>query len=279
MNTAQTITADVHAALEADQIDLPVMPDMALKVRDMLDNPNVSAGHLVRLLSADPVISMHIIKAANSAALSNGHPVGNLGEAITRLGYRMLRSLIMNITMTKLFQASRPLINQQLKALWEHSREVAANCYVLAKQHRHLSPEQAMLIGLVHDIGALPLCLYADCARSHIDQEKLEELIHRFSTAIGAKLLQKWGFPDELVEAVSGHDNLQRTSASGRADYIDVLTVANLLIQGTARLVAWENVSAATRLGYNATDCQNFLSSHAEQLAVAQGMLAHPPVQ
>ena len=70
MNTTQTITADVLAAMEADQMDLSVMPDMALKVRDMFDNPNVSAGHLVRLLSADPVISMHIIKATNSAALS-----------------------------------------------------------------------------------------------------------------------------------------------------------------------------------------------------------------
>ena len=279
MSTEQVVAADVLAALEADQLDLPVMPDMALKIRNLLDNPNVSADHLVRALSADPVISMHIIKAANSAALANGHQVGNLREAIVRLGYRMLRSLVMNITLTKLFQASSPLINQQLKKLWEHSRDVAANCYVLARQHRHLSPEQAMLTGLVHDIGALPLCLYADRHHSHLEQATLEGLIHKFSTTIGTKLLQSWNFPAKLIEAVSDHDSLHRTNDSGLADYVDVLTMANLQMQETAKFVAWENVHAAARLGFNATDCQGFLSSHAEQLAVAQGMLAHPPAR
>ena len=278
MSTEQAIAADVLAALEADKLELPTLPDMALKVQNALDNPNVSAEHFVRLLSTDPVFSMHIMKAANSTALSNGHTVENLRDAIFRLGYRMLRSLVMNISMTKLFQASSPLINQQLKALWEHSREVAANCYVLAKQHRHLSPEQAMLTGLVHDIGALPLYLYADRHHSHTDPKKLDELIHRYSTTIGTKLLQKWGFPDELVEAVAGHENLQRTSGSGLANYVDVVTMANLQMHETARFVAWENVRAAARLGYSTTDCQNFLSSHAEKISMAQGMLAHPAV-
>lgn len=279
MSTEQAIAADVLAALEAGQLDLPILPDMALKIRNLLDNPNVSADHLVRLLAADPVISMHIIKVANSAALSNGHPVGNLRDAIFRMGYRMLRSLVMNITMTKLFQASSPLINQQLKGLWEHSRKVAANCYVLAKQHRHLSPEQAMLAGLVHDIGALPLCLYADRQHSHLDQATLEELIRKFAATIGTRLLQSWNFPAELVEIVSGHENLHRTNASGLADYVDVVTMANLQMHETAKFVAWENVSAAARLGYNVMGCQSFLSSHADQLAAAQGMLAHPPAR
>ena len=279
MSTEQAIAADVLAALETDKLDLPAMPDMALKIRNMLDNPNVSTDHLVRALSVDPVISMHIIKAANSAVLSNGYQVGNLREAITRLGYRMLRSLVMNITLTKLFQASSPLINQQLKKLWEHSRDVAANCYVLARQHRHLSPEQAMLTGLVHDIGTLPLCLYADRHHSYLDQTTLERLIHKFSTTISTKLLQSWHFTAKLIEAVSGHDNPHRTNDEGVADYVDVLTMANLQMQETAKSIAWENVHAAAKLGFNAMDCQSFLSSHAEQLAVAQGMLAHPPVR
>lgn len=279
MSTEQAIAADVLAALEADKLELPILPDMALKIRNMLDNPNVSTDHFVRALSAELVISMHIIKTANSAALSNGHPVGNLHDAIFRLGYRMLHSLVMNITMTKLFKASSPLISEQLKKLWEHSREVAANSYVLAKQHRHLSPELAMLAGLVHDIGALPLCHYADRHHSHLDQATLEGLTNKFAATISTKLLQRWNFPDELVKAVSDHDNLQRPNDSGLADYADVLTMANLQIYGTSKFVAWENVRAAARLGYNATGCQNFLSDHTEQLAVAQGMLANPPAR
>ena len=278
INTEQAIAADVLTALEADQLDLPILPDMALKIHNLLKNPYVSIDHIARLVSTDPAISMNIMKVANSALLSNGHSVGNLRDAIFRLGYRMLRSLVMNITITKLFQASSPLINQQLRKLWEHSREVAANCYVLAFQHRHFSPEQAMLAGLVHDIGGLPLCLYADHYHSYIDLATLEGLIRKFSAPIGTKLLQSWNFPPDLVEAVSGHENLHRTNSSGLADYADIVTMANLQTQKTVKSIAWENVSAAARLGYNAMDCQNFLSSHADKLAVVQAMLANPPV-
>lgn len=267
------IVAEINDALKANRLDLPTFPDMALNIRNLIDDPNVSADKIVNLLSSDPAISMHIIRAANSAALSNGKPVSNLRGAISRLGYRMLRSMVMNITMTELFQARSPFVNRQLKALWEHSREVAAISYVLAQRQKHLKPEQAMLAGLVHDIGALPLYLYADRHHSRLDQTTMEELVHKFSAHIGARLLQSWDFPDELVDAVAGHENLQRTSCSQLADYVDVVTVANLQMPGIAKFVAWKNVSAAERLGYYAADCRNFLSDHADQLAAVKGML------
>lgn len=273
ISAEQAIVAEIHDALEANRLDLPTLPDMALKIQNLIDDPNVSADKIVNLLSSDPAISMHIVRAANSAALSNGNPVSNLRNAISRLGYRMLRSMVVNIAMTKLFQARSPFVNQQLKELWEHSREVAANSYVLAQQHRHLKPDQALLAGLVHGIGALPLYLYADRHHSRLDQTTLEELIRKFSATIGTRLLQSWNFPNELVDVVAGHENLQRTSCSSLADYVDVVTMANLQMPGTAKFVAWRNVSAAERLGYNVADCQNFLATHAEKLAAVKGML------
>ena len=272
MGEQPAIIAEVFAALEEGNLDLPTLPDMARKIQDLIDDPNVSAHQVVNLLSADPAVSMHIIRAANSAAFNDGKSVDNLRNAISRLGYRMLRSMVINITMTKLFQASSPLIHQQLKKLWGHSREVAANCYVLARQQNHLKPDVAMLAGLVHDIGALPIYLHADRHHSRLDQVTLEDMVCKFSSVIGAKLLQSWNFPVELIDVVSGHENLQRVNDSGAADYADVVTMANLL-HGSAKLVAWRNVFAAERLGYYATDCQNFLSNHAEQLAAAKEML------
>lgn len=268
----QAIFTEVLAALEDGNLDLPTLPDMARKIQDLIDDPNVSADQIVNLLSSDPVISMYIIRAANSAALSKGSPASNLRSAISRLGYRMLRSMVMNITMTRLFQASNPLINQQLMKLWGHSREVAANCYVLARQQKHLKPEEAMLAGLVHDIGALPLYLHFNRHHPRLDPATQEELVCKLSIPIGAKLLQSWGFPAELIEAATAHENLQRMNHSGVPDYADVVTMANLL-QGAAKFVAWKNVLAAERLGYYAGDCQNFLANHAEQLAAAREML------
>lgn len=269
----QTIAAEVFAALESNQLELPTLPDMALKISKLIDDPNVSTEQIINLLSADQVICTHLIKTANSAALSRGNSVDNVRSAISRLGYRMLRNMVMTITMSRLLKVDSPLINQRLKDLWEHSREVAANSYVLALQQKHLRPEQAMLAGLVHDIGVLPLCIFADRHNPRLDQEDLSGLIRKFSAKVGTKLLESWHFSTELIEVVEGHENLQRDSASNLADYVDIVTMANLQIQGTAKFVAWNNVNASKRLGYNPAESQNFLIAHAEQLAKIRSML------
>jgi putative nucleotidyltransferase with HDIG domain len=269
----QAVAAEVFAAMESGKLELPTLPEMAIKIRETIDDPNVSAEMLIRLLSTDPSISAQIIKTANSAAFSNGNPVNDLRTAISRLGYRMLHNMVMIITMSKLFKAGSPIISQELKKLWEHSREVAANSYVLALHQKHLKPEQAMLAGLMHDLGALPLCIYADRHHPRLDQETLDGLIRKYHTKVGAKLLASWHFPSDIIEIVAQHENLQHMTADGVSDYIDVVAVATLLVPTTAKFVAWENVRAAGRLGYSPSQCQNFLSTHAEQISVVREML------
>ncbi len=269
----QAIAAEVLAALESGTLELPTLPEVALKIRDAIDDPNVSAQSIVRLLSTDPVISAQIIRTANSAAFSNGNPVNDVSAAVTRLGYRMLRNLVMVIAMEKLFKVSSPIINRELQELWAHSREVAANSYVLALHQKHLKPEQAMLAGMMHDLGALPLCIYGERHHPRLDQHTLEGLIRRFHTEVGAKLLTAWHFPQDVVDVVAEHENLQRVSPGGQADYIDVVTVANLMLPGRAKFVAWENVRAAKALGYTPAQCRDFLDTHAEQLAVVREIL------
>ena len=272
-STGRKVVAEVIAALEAGQLDLPTLPDMAVRIRDSLENPDVSAEKLVHILSTDPVITVHIIKAANSSAFHNGGKVNNLRDAISRLGCRMLYGMVMNITLTKLFRANSLLVDQQLRKLWRHSREVAANCHVLAEQKNHLKPEVAMLAGLVHGIGALPLYLYADRLYMRPDQTMLEELIRGHAATIGPRLLQSWNFPAELVDIVAGHENPLCINDPDIADYVDVLTMANMQTQEATKAVTWKNVCAAERLGYYPGDCRNFFSSQAGQIIVIKGML------
>ena len=273
MSAQQKIADEVFAALESDQLDLPTLPDMAIRIRESLENPHVSIEQLVHIISTDPVVTVHIIKAANSSAFHHGSKVDNLRDAIARLGHRMLYSMVMNITLTKLFKAKNRLIDHALRKLWLHSREVAANCYVLAAQKKNLTPEVAMLAGLVHDIGALPLYLYADNLSSHLDQAALEGLIRDHAATISPKLLQSWNFPVSLVNIVAAHDNPARVTSPDIADYVDVLTMANLQMQKTAKPVVWRNVLSAERLGRYPGDCKNFFSNYAEQIIVIKGML------
>ncbi|MDD2701863.1 MAG: HDOD domain-containing protein [Sideroxydans sp.] len=273
----EAIVSEVDEALDSGSFDLPTFPDIAIKVRDLIDDPNVSADQLVNLLTADPVITAHIIKAANTAALSGGGArVDTMRAAISRLGYRLLRNLVITVTVSKLFKASSPLIDRKLKQLWERSRIVAANSFVIALHQRHLKPEQAMLAGMVHNLGSLPLCIYADRHHPRLEADALEALLRRFGTKVGIKLLDNWHFPQEMLDVVSGYENLQRQNESGLPDYADVVTVASLQATGTAKFVAWQNVSAASRLGCTPESCFSFNDNHAEQLNIAFEMLGLP---
>ncbi|MDX8399172.1 MAG: HDOD domain-containing protein [Gallionellaceae bacterium] len=269
----QAIVVDVLAELEADQLDLPVLPEVVIKIREILADPDSSTGQLVQLLSTDLVISLYLIKAANSAAYSSGRPVGNLHEAIPRLGLKMLYSMVMNIALTKLFKAKSPLIKNKLAELMDRSHKVAANCYVLAKKKKHLKPEDAMLAGLVHEIGALPLYLYADRHCPEIDSETLENLINIFSAPIGFRLLQNWNFPDELVDVVSAQLDMRFKPQSDVVDYVDVVTMAKLQTQKSSESFTWTNVLSAERLGYYSGDCRDFLANHTEQFAEVNNLL------
>ncbi|MFA6013426.1 MAG: HDOD domain-containing protein [Gallionellaceae bacterium] len=269
----QAIVVEVLAALDADQLDLPVLPEMVFKIQELRDDPNSSNDQFVELISTDLALSLYLIKAANSAAFFSGQRVGSLQEAIPRLGHRMLYSMVMNLTLTKLFIATSPLIKQKLKELWARSRIVAANCYVLAQKKRYLKPEDAMLAGLVCEIGALPLYLYADRHHPELDPESLDTLISTFSSPISFRLLQSWNFPDAIIDVVADKMNMRGVVQSDRADYVDVVMMANLQAQTDTQRVAWTNVFAAERLGCYPGDCKNFFINNAKYFEETNGML------
>ncbi len=273
----EAIVAEVEEALCSGSFELPAFPDVALKIRDLIDDPNVSADQLVKLLSADPVISAHIIKAANTAGnAAGGARVETIRAAISRLGYRMLYNLVVTVTFGKVFKAITPSIDRKMKQLWERSRTVAAHSYVIALRLRHLKPEQAMLAGMVHNLGAMALCIYADKLHPQLEPDTLERLLRLFSSKVSIKLLDKWNFPQEIVEVVAGYENLQRQTADAQPDLTDVVTIAIMQSSGSGKFAAWQNVAAVARLGCTPESCINFASVHAEELNAAFAMLELP---
>lgn len=275
-NLKNDISSRLRAALENDQSELPTLPDIALKLKDMLNDAGAPLSRIVALISSDPVISMHVIRAANSAALFRGEPAFNLHDAVLKLGNQMLHSMIMNLTLSKLFKANTPLIDRKLKALWEHSHEVATNCYVLAQEQAHLQSGTAMLIGLIHYVGALPLYLYVDRHFPQIDAATLDVLVKEHAASLTPQLLKNWNFPEELVAIVAIQSH-QKEEDSERATYFDVLSLAKLQAHDPDATLSRRNLLAAVRLGYYMADCQNFQSRHLEQLAAIKNLLRINP--
>jgi putative nucleotidyltransferase with HDIG domain len=117
----------------------------------------------------------------------------------------------------------------RLRNLWEHNTSVAAISHALSSRFSRLKPDIAMLAGLVHDIGALPLLVQAEEIPELLENEALlDKVIHELHTEVGKDILQAWEFPEELVAVVAEHEDLTRESPGDGPDYVDIVQVANI---------------------------------------------------
>jgi HD-like signal output (HDOD) protein len=272
-STACPIADQVSQAIERNELVLPAMPAWAAKVQRMLDDINISAGQIVTAISGDPAFVAQLIRTANSALYTGRPKVDNINAAVARLGYKMLRNLIVSVSMARLTIIGKPALKKYLTEFWDHSHEVAAISYVLAKSQKHLNPDQAMLAGLIHDIGRLPLLLHIENKNLSVDDAVMEMIIRRCSALVGERLLTIWEFPPELVEIPKAHEDIYRETASTLASYADIVTVANMLTRATAKVVDWDKITAVKRMGLASNLYREFFERFEKDLAAAREML------
>lgn len=214
--------------LAKDKLNLPSLPEVTLRVRETLDDENSGMDDVARVITTDTALSARLIQVANSPLLRAARTIESVEAAVTRMGADMTQYLVTSIAMEQMFQASADVTDKRLRDLWEHSTQVAALSHALASQFTKLKPDQALLAGLVHDIGALPIITMAkDIPELLADTDLLDNIISRAHTAIGKAILQKWNFSPELIAVAAEHEKIHREHA-GPADYVDVVVVANL---------------------------------------------------
>ena len=214
--------------LEKDKLVLPTLPEVALRVRETLEDQSAGMGDVAKVITSDAALSARLIQVANSPLLRAARTIESVESAVTRMGADMTRNLVTSIAMEQMFQATSDATDKRLRDLWEHSTQVAALCHALASQFTKLKPDQALLAGLVHDIGALPIITMAeDIPELLMDTSILDGIIRKAHTTIGEAILQKWNFSPELIAVAADHDDVHREHA-GPADYVDVVIVANL---------------------------------------------------
>jgi HD-like signal output (HDOD) protein len=272
-STSNTIADELSEAMERNDLVLPALPAWTAKILKMLDNIRVSAGKIAPAVSTDPIFVGQLLKTANSALYPRKPKVDNLNRAVDRVGYEKLRNLVISISMDKLSIIEKPALKKYLADFQDHSREVAAICYVLAKSQKHLSQDEAMLAGLIHDIGRLPLLLYIEDKDLPVDDETVTTVIREYSALAGERLLKLWEFPPELVEIPMAHDDIHRKTSSTRASYADIVTVANILTRSTAKIGIWDNVTAVKRMGLDTELYREFFDRFEKDLTAAREML------
>jgi len=238
--------------LESSRLVLPTLPEVALRVRDAVDDPNASLDRITRIIVTDAALSARLIQIANSPLMRASRKIETIDMAVNWLGLKLVREMVMSMVMEQMFQATSELTDRKFRETWHHSTLVAAISHALALQYTRLSPEQAMLGGLVHDIGVLPILKKVeDYPQLLNDEVALDTIIEELHGRIGHAILDAWHFPEELIAVPLGHEDLQREVPD--VDIVDVVMVANLQshIDTNHRLtrINWQEIPAFDRLG------------------------------
>lgn len=266
--SALEFLGSLAAEISKGTVNLPCFPDVVMRIRKALAQPNVSLTEIVKIVGTEPRLAARLLQAANSAAFNPaGRHLTDLRAAITRLGHRPVQSAAMSFAVKQLRLApALRAISKPLNVLWEESISVAAICQVLARRTR-VSPEEAFLTGLLHGIGRLYIMVRSVGKSDTLYQNRtFVDMIASWHAAIGKAVLENWGFDQHMSDALGDQDDYDR-GGKGDPDLTDVLVVAvalaRVLRQPGPRTVETDDIKSFGRLHLTSQHCAEILR-HAE---------------
>jgi putative nucleotidyltransferase with HDIG domain len=259
--------------LSSKDLIFPTSLEATMRIRSALNTTDISTAKMARIVGTEPVLTAQLLKLANSAAIRvGGGQITELQTAITRLGLSMVRNVAISVGMRQLSQAQgKDLMPKEIGALWKHSIFVAATSYLLTRKLTKLNPDEAMLAGLMHDIGIFYILTRAqNYPALFADKEVLQDVIHQWHAEIGEAILESWEIPEGIQTAVKGHESFDRAH-SAPPDLGDVVMVANIIAEhpqpDAPENIDWNSPpSAFLRLKMDAETCNAVMRESEEEI-------------
>ncbi|QGX41037.1 HDOD domain-containing protein [Permianibacter aggregans] len=218
--------ARLHDDINFDRLKMPALPDVALRVQQVMQSPDCDLASLARLIQLDPGLSAYLLQIVNSPLYRGARKVDQLATALARMGLSATRNYVYSYAMMALYEPQSPVLKPLLKKQWQFSTRLAALSSVLAPHFPPLNTDQATLAGLMQDIGMLPLLAkIVEYPQLLTQKDLLLETLERFAGQVGASLLERWNFDESLVETARARGDWQRDH-HGPADYADIVTIA-----------------------------------------------------
>ncbi|MGE5385581.1 MAG: HDOD domain-containing protein [Betaproteobacteria bacterium] len=212
------------------EVVFPTCFSVAVRIRQVLDDPNNSMEKIAIAVGGDPLVSSKLLALANSAAYAAGQPVRDIRGAIQRLGLQAVRSISLAIAMKQML-LSRELVafDELTIRLWQHSLLSASAASIVARHLTRINPDEAFLAGMVHDIGAFYM-LYRAAQYPELSSrpESVKYLVAQWHDSIGQSVLGALGMPESIIDAARDHDQLREAPMPPR-NLSDVVYVGNFL--------------------------------------------------
>lgn len=205
---AHPLAQEMDQRVQAGQLDIPMLPDVARKVLLITNDPNSDAAQLMKVIQADQALAARVMRIANSAAYTPNASIVSLQQAIARLGMLVIRDIALATSLNaRMFKA--PGFETQIAEMWEHALTAALWSKEIARKARK-NVEAAFLCGLLHSIGK-PIIL-----QETLDNMKKEglnippgvvmDIVDELHLDAARLALQHWKMPELVIDAVT-HQN------------------------------------------------------------------------
>ena len=191
------------------------LPEVAIRVNALVDDPESSAEEIAKVIETDPGLSTRLLGIANSAMFGYSMEVDTMSRAVTILGTRQVRDLVLTTTAARTFEKI-PTDLISIDDFWHHS----IYCGLLAKQIASMTKtphgETMFMAGLLHDIGHLimfnqiPEQIHEILIETLLPGEEplfqVERRVLGFDhSEVGGALAKMWTLPPILQEVIELH--------------------------------------------------------------------------
>ncbi len=240
----QGLTADLSAPV----LIFPTSLSATMNIRRAILQDDISNDTLARIIGTEPVLSAQILKLSNSAAFNSTSKLNaDLKTATMRLGYAKVKNLTIAVGMKQLTEHKdiNKEIAQLMEGLWSRSVRVASFSYVLAKNLTRVNPDNALLAGLLHDVGKFYILNRANQYQTLFTSKRaLWSLVDAWHSNIGAAILENWSVSEDIQNAVQNFKNPEYIHR-GSVDLTDAIFAADLLDahfdESSPQKINWED--------------------------------------
>jgi HD-like signal output (HDOD) protein len=226
-----TVVAELSQDIKNNTLHIPSPPDLLVKIRQLTESDDVTSQAIAELVQYDPNTSGRLIKVANCALYGGRREVRDITAAVSRLGLQQVRNLLIGLSIAQNFINSKSKgLEQFFKDAWLQSNTVAAYSYIIAEQKSTIKPETALLAGMVHNIGVLPLVLRLNEVAELRDNVELRKgvaklVIPKLYPRAGKLIMDTWHFPAEISAIALSHSDLTLPS-EGEISLTDIVQIA-----------------------------------------------------
>ncbi|MBL0061196.1 MAG: HDOD domain-containing protein [bacterium] len=195
--------------------NLPTLPDVATKVLQLSEDPDVSQKDIADAVECDPAIATRLLKLVNSPYFGIRGTVTSIQQSLVFLGVSNLRNLVLSTSVMDLFSQDGEVGSYARRGLWVHSMATALTARELSRKMRVSDSEVAFTAGLIHDVGKVVLDKYF-----HEEFKRIVELMDAHNASmmdaetavlgmnhaeVGLYMAHMWSLPEVLVDAVGCH--------------------------------------------------------------------------